>query len=58
VGGLHRLHAGDAPARARVGDVSDFYRLLLAPGVGHCMGGSGPVPTDPLAAVVAWVKRH
>ncbi|MET8245061.1 tannase/feruloyl esterase family alpha/beta hydrolase [Streptomyces sp. NPDC005202] len=33
-----------------------FYRVHLAPGADHCSGG-GPVPTDPLAAVVDWVEH-
>jgi hypothetical protein len=37
--------------------VDDFYRLFLAPGVEHCGGGAGPVPTDPLADLVAWVEH-
>ena len=37
--------------------VDDFYRLYLAPGVNHCGGGYGPVPTDPLSALVAWVEN-
>lgn len=37
--------------------VNDFWRLFLVPGVAHCGGGYGPVPTDPLAAVVAWVEN-
>ncbi len=37
--------------------VDDFYRLFLAPGAGHCFGGVGPVPTDPLEALIAWVER-
>lgn len=37
--------------------VDDFWRLFFAPGVSHCGGGYGPVPTDPLAAVVAWVEN-
>ncbi|PYH88770.1 tannase and feruloyl esterase [Aspergillus ellipticus CBS 707.79] len=38
-------------------DVRDFYRFFYAPGVEHCEGGVGPVPTDPLAQVVDWVER-
>lgn len=34
-----------------------FYRLFLAPGADHCSGGTGPVPTDPAAAVVDWVEH-
>ncbi|MER5795675.1 tannase/feruloyl esterase family alpha/beta hydrolase [Streptomyces sp. NPDC001980] len=37
--------------------VDSFYRVFLAPGVGHCAGGNGPVPTDPLSAVVNWVEH-
>jgi hypothetical protein len=37
--------------------VNDFYRLFYAPGVNHCGGGYGPVPTDPLDALVAWVEK-
>ncbi|KAI0015590.1 feruloyl esterase B [Xylariomycetidae sp. FL0641] len=35
--------------------VNEFYRLYLAPGVGHC-GGGGPTPTDPFNALVAWAE--
>ncbi|KAL4808639.1 Tannase/feruloyl esterase [Aspergillus unguis] len=38
-------------------NVRDFYRLFEAPGVGHCAGGVGEVPVDPLQAVVAWVEN-
>ena len=37
--------------------VDEFWRLFLAPGVNHCGGGLGAVPTDPLAAVVTWVEQ-
>ncbi|MBB5774015.1 DUF6351 family protein [Nonomuraea jabiensis] len=39
--------------------VDDFYRLFLAPGVAHCGGaaGTGPVPTDALGALTAWVEQ-
>ena len=37
--------------------VDSFYRLFLAPGVGHCALGRGPLPTDPLAALVDWVEN-
>jgi feruloyl esterase len=36
---------------------SDFYRLFLAPGVGHCGGGSGPAPSGQFEAVVKWVEE-
>ncbi|KAH8895415.1 feruloyl esterase [Thozetella sp. PMI_491] len=39
-------------------DVTDeFYRLFLAPGAGHCLGGVGPLPEDPVTALVSWVER-
>jgi hypothetical protein len=34
-----------------------FYRLFLAPGVGHCGGGAGPAPVDPFDALVKWVEQ-
>jgi hypothetical protein len=42
---------------ATPGHTEDFYRLFMAPGVDHCAGGTGPAPTDPLAAVVTWVEQ-
>ncbi|KAF4463167.1 feruloyl esterase b [Fusarium albosuccineum] len=36
--------------------IDDFYRVFLAPGVAHCAGGYGPVPVDPLKALVRWVE--
>ncbi|KAI0146767.1 feruloyl esterase B [Pestalotiopsis sp. NC0098] len=38
-------------------DVGDFYRLFLAPGVGHCGGGYGAEPVDGFGALVAWVEN-
>lgn len=42
---------------ALIPDVHDFYRVFFTPGVGHCGGGIGPVPVDPMGAVVAWVEN-
>lgn len=39
------------------GEVDKFYRVFLAPGVVHCFGGRGPVPIDPMAALVDWVEK-
>ena len=39
------------------GDVSDFYRLFLAPGAGHCYSEAGPAPPDALVELVAWVEH-
>ncbi|KAL2839436.1 Tannase/feruloyl esterase [Aspergillus pseudodeflectus] len=38
--------------------VNEFYRLFLAPGVGHCAVGYGPVPTSPLDTLVDWVEKN
>ncbi|KAK5144136.1 hypothetical protein LTR04_001664 [Oleoguttula sp. CCFEE 6159] len=37
--------------------VQDYYRLFLAPGVGHCGGGIGPTPDDQLGALIDWVEH-
>ncbi|HEX3745059.1 MAG TPA: tannase/feruloyl esterase family alpha/beta hydrolase [Bryobacteraceae bacterium] len=37
-------------------DTAKFARLFLAPGVGHCGGGSGPQPQGQFDAVVHWVE--
>jgi hypothetical protein len=47
---MERKLGGAAP-------IDDFYRLFFAPGVQHCGGGAGPVPTDPLADLVSWVEH-
>jgi len=36
---------------------SQFMRLFMAPGVGHCGGGTGPAPTGTMEALVAWVEE-
>ncbi|KAI0892891.1 Tannase/feruloyl esterase [Annulohypoxylon nitens] len=38
--------------------VNEFYRVFLVPGVGHCSGGYGPIPKDPLSVPVGWVENH
>jgi len=34
-----------------------FFRLFMAPGMGHCSGGPGPNTLDALSALEAWVER-
>ncbi|SER12248.1 Tannase and feruloyl esterase [Streptomyces sp. yr375] len=34
-----------------------FARLFMAPGVEHCIGGAGALPSDPLADLVKWVEH-
>jgi hypothetical protein len=36
---------------------SDFIRLFMAPGVGHCGGGNGPAPAGQMEALLAWVEE-
>jgi Tannase and feruloyl esterase len=36
----------------------DFARLFIAPGVGHCGGGSGPQPQGLFDALVNWVEHR
>jgi hypothetical protein len=33
-----------------------FLRFFLAPGIGHCAGGPGPMPSGQLDALVSWVE--
>ena len=35
----------------------DFYRLFVAPGMGHCSGGPGPNTFDALTALEQWVEH-
>jgi feruloyl esterase len=35
----------------------EFYRLFLAPGMGHCSGGPGPNQFDALTALEQWVEH-
>jgi feruloyl esterase len=43
--------------RAKMGDVSDFYRLFMIPGMLHCGGGPGPGTVDWLSVLDTWVVR-
>ncbi len=36
---------------------SEWIRLFLAPGMGHCGGGEGPNTFDMVSALEAWVER-
>ena len=35
----------------------DFFRLFMAPGMGHCSGGPGPNSFDALSALENWVEK-
>lgn len=36
---------------------ADFYRQFYSPGVGHCNGGTGVLPTSALDQLRAWVEN-
>lgn len=38
-------------------DVHDFYRLFLAPGLGHCFGGNGAYPDETFDSMRKWVEE-
>jgi feruloyl esterase len=40
-----------------MGSTSDFLRLFMSPGMGHCGGGIGPNQFDAVAAIDAWVTK-
>lgn len=42
---------------ARNPDAHSFALYFEAPGVGHCGGGPGALPSDPLAQLVSWVEN-
>lgn len=41
----------------RRSNIDDFYRLFIAPGVGHCGSGPGPNTFDALTALQNWVEK-
>jgi hypothetical protein len=38
-------------------EAAAYFRFFQAPGVGHCYGGTGPVPADALGTLRAWVEN-
>jgi len=45
-------------ALARNGsNTPEFFRLFMAPGMGHCGGGTGPDRHDSMTAMVNWVEK-
>ena len=40
----------------RGGDVANFYRLFMAPGLAHCGGGTGPTTFDMQTVLEQWVE--
>ena len=43
--------------QAAMGDTSQYYRLFMVPGMGHCGGGPGPNQADYLTALENWVEK-
>jgi feruloyl esterase len=39
------------------GQTTDFFRLFMVPGMGHCGGGSGPNTFDAVGALDQWVEH-
>lgn len=39
------------------GNSSDFYRLFMVPGMGHCAGGPGTDQFDKIGTIRAWVEE-
>lgn len=37
--------------------VQNFYRQFYSPGIGHCGGGIGVIPTDPIGQLRKWVEN-
>jgi Tannase and feruloyl esterase len=38
-------------------DTMQFFRLFMAPGMGHCGGGIGPDRHDAMTAIIDWVEK-
>jgi feruloyl esterase len=47
----------DVTAAMGTAATTGFFRLFMAPGMGHCSGGPGPNTLDALGALEAWVER-
>jgi pimeloyl-ACP methyl ester carboxylesterase len=46
----------EAVASAVPGDVGDFYKLFMVPGMFHCAGGPGPSDFDGITPLINWVE--
>jgi feruloyl esterase len=59
VANIERQHDKDLKAGAGVirGEVDDFFRLFMIPGMWHCSGGPGPNTFDALSALEQWVEN-
>ncbi|MBM3808836.1 MAG: tannase/feruloyl esterase family alpha/beta hydrolase [Acidimicrobiia bacterium] len=50
-------YEGVAKAMGGYAQTRDFFRLFMAPGMGHCSGGPGPNSIDALTALENWVEK-
>ena len=59
----YQSKVGEADSGVKTDAVADFYRLYMAPGVAHCMGGPGPYPgsildsAGALEQLMDWVEN-
>ena len=54
---LSRFPDGRTTRPVVLSPITDFYRLFMVPGMGHCGGGAGPNSFDTLAPLEAWVEK-
>jgi len=47
-----------ASVRKQLGDVQEWYRLFMVPGMAHCGGGDGTSTFDMMAALQRWVEEQ
>jgi feruloyl esterase len=50
-------YEGVARSMGGMDKIAAFFRLFLAPGMGHCGGGPGPNTFDTLGAIDTWVSE-
>lgn len=50
-------YEGVMKAMGGLAQTQDFFRLFLAPGMGHCAGGPGPNQFDAVGALEQWVEK-
>ena len=43
--------------RKKMGDIHDFYKLYMVPGMNHCWGGTGPWQVNWLTVLEVWVEK-
>lgn len=51
------VHYYEQALAANGADTPEFFRLFMAPGMGHCGGGIGPNQHDGMTAMIDWVEK-